>query len=1095
MRNLAPCIIIIALLASVSCGKKDEKRKDPAKTPAVAAAKVTVASLAELLTQGKTPEFVSQLAQLTALQVNDPVDGSGRTLAMIAAGKGDVPALKAIVEKAARLDVQDRQGRTALHHGAGSVPVVTFLLERKVSPDPVDAEGRTPLHAAIVSGRCEVVGLLLAAGANRDARDRAGLTPLHLAAALPDTACLATLLERKAGVNHADAAGLTPALAAASAGNLPALERLLTAGASLTKKTKRGDTAVHLAAGAKTLDVLKFLVEKKRQFQDVRNGQGQTPLHAAAMAGATEAAAWLLSKKANVGAKDKEGRTPLHAGAARGHLAMVKLLLEKKAQLDSPDFKKRTPLHVAIMAGKTEVANHLVAAGASLTLTDLEGFAALHHAIIAGDETLAGGIIEKSGKVDVPTKDGWTALHLAAHRGQEKMVRLLLGKGANIKARDRKGNHPWHLALDDTPPMFAGELAELKTELEERSSSGTPSTSGTPVAAKSGADAETLKAAIAWLEEEQKSASARRAGRQACARLLLEQGGDLEARDHSGRDGLQIAAASGMKDLFDLLRGKGLKGDKPDYRQRTLLYHAAIGGDLAIVKAAMEMGFTEVAFKYKRETPLHVAAQHNRAEVVEFLLGKGADVKAKATNGDSVVLYAARNLAVDAATALFAAGAPAVVSAEEPEESTGPGEGSDDEGDWRPPSGPGGDDSDYEEMPPEEGDGPGGSPDEAPGSATRFETVKMDGTALDVVFSAAVKNTEGKKGRTPRAFVLLRRQLRFLELLFDKGTPVRAEVKDEPIPLAAVLAGHRELVELLMEKDAKFKEDLGEIMLGAAIREHHYALAKHLLDQGILPQKGPENRALVQEILTDEALSDRAAALDVFGRLLPTVQDLDAQDEQGYTLLHFAVGTGTMDFVQAMLVLKPSLSKVDQTRETPVHVAVRNGMLKTVELLLTADPKAPEGERPFVPLAAGSGSVEVLQWLLRHGYKDVETGGGKVGGLFTAAKAGAWSAFQVLAEGRGEAMKAVDDEGATLAHYAAQGGSEKILKALQKAGLGFSVANKAGETPLHHAVKAGKSGAVAWLLKNGADPAAVDGTGKKAVDYADEALKPLFEGK
>jgi len=1089
MRNLTLCIIV-ALLASFSCGKKDEKRKDPAKTPAVAAAKVTVASLAELLTQGKTTEFISQLAQLTALQVNDPVDGSGRTLAMIAAGKGDVPALKAIVEKAARLDVQDRQGRTALHHGAGSVPVVTFLLERKVSPDPVDAEGRTPLHAAIVSGRCEVVGLLLAAGANRDARDRAGLTPLHLAAALTDTACLATLLERKAGVNHADAAGLTPALAAASAGNLPALERLLTAGASLTKKTRRGDTAVHLAAGAKTLDVLKFLVEKKRQFHDVRNGQGQTPLHAAAQAGATEAAAWLLSKKANVGAKDKEGRTPLHAGAARGHLAMVKLLLERKAQLDSPDFKKRTALHLAIMAGKTEVANHLVAAGASLTLTDLEGFAALHHAIIAGDETLAGGIIEKSGKVDVPTKDGWTALHLAAHRGQEKMVRLLLGKGANIKARDRKGNHPWHLALDDTPPMFAGELAELKTDLEEMTSS----TAGTPAAAKSGADAETLKAAISWLEEEQKTASARRAGRLACARLLLEQGGDLEARDHSGRDGLQIAAASGMKDLFDLLRGKGLKGDRPDYRQRTLLYHAAIGGDLAIVNAAMDMGFTEVAFKYKRETPLHVAAQHNRTEVVGFLLGKGADVKAKATNGDSVVLYAARNLAVDAAAALFAAGAPAVTSAEEPEESTGPGEGRDGEGDWRPPSGPGGDDSDYEEMPPEEGDGPGGSPDEAPGSATRFETVKMDGTALDVVFSAAVKNTMGKKGRTSRAFVLLRRQLRFLELLFDKGTPVRAALAETPIPVVAVLAGHRELVELLMKKDEKFKEDLGEMMLEAAVMQNHYGLARFFLDQEVKLEKGP-HRGLLQAILTDDGITDRAAALDVFTRLLPTLEDVDAQDDQGYTLLHFAVGTGAVDFVQAMLVLKPSLSKVDKTRETPVHVAVRNGLLKTVELLLTADPKAPEGDRPFVPLAAGSGSVEVLQWLLRHGYKDVETAGGKVGGLFTAAQAGAWSAFQVLAEGRGEALKAVDDEGNTLAHHAAAGGSEKILKALQKAGLGFTAANKAGETPLHVAVKAGKSGAVAWLLKNGADPAAVDGTGKKAVDYADEALKPIFENK
>ena len=371
----------------------------------------------------------------------------------------------------------------------------------------------------------------------------------------------------------------------------------------------------------------------------------------------------------------------------------------------------------------------------------------------------------------------------------------------------------------------------------------------------------------------------------------------------------------------------------------------------------------------------------------------------------------------------------------------------------------------------------------------------MDGTALDVVFAAAVKNTAGKKGRPPRAFVLLRRQLRFLGLLFDKGTPVRASLKDEPIPLVAVEAGHRELVELMMEKDAKLKEDRGELLLGMAVLGHHYGLARYFLDQGVLPAPDDENRVLLEAVLRDDAISDRAAALDVFTRLLPTLKDVDVQDDEGHTLLHYAVGTGSVDFVQAMLTAKPSLSKADKNQETPVHVAVSNGMQKTVELLLTVDPKVPEGERPFVPLAAGSGSVEVLQWLLKHGYKDVETAGGKVGGLFTAAQAGAWSAFQVLAEGRSESLKAVDEDGASIAHYAAAGGSEKILKALQKAGIGFNTANKAGETPLHVAAKAGKSGAVAWLLKNGADPAAADGAGKKAADYADEALKPLFEVK
>ncbi|MBU1412771.1 hypothetical protein KKC22_14770, partial [Myxococcota bacterium] len=69
MKTIVLCIIM-ALLASSACGKK-EKKKVPDKTPAPVAAKVTVASLAQLITAGQTAEFVKQLEQLTAILVND----------------------------------------------------------------------------------------------------------------------------------------------------------------------------------------------------------------------------------------------------------------------------------------------------------------------------------------------------------------------------------------------------------------------------------------------------------------------------------------------------------------------------------------------------------------------------------------------------------------------------------------------------------------------------------------------------------------------------------------------------------------------------------------------------------------------------------------------------------------------------------------------------------------------------------------------------------------------------------------------------------------------------------------------------------------
>ncbi len=1098
MKTIVLCIILV-LGFTISCGKK-ERSKGKDKTPAPAAAPVTVHSLAELVRSGRTAEFTVQLAELTAIQINDAVDGTGMTLAMLAAKKGNIEALKAIVGKAARLDLQDRSGATALHHGVAFVPVIQLLLERKVDPDKADLEDRTALHAAIAMGRCDVMNLLLAAGANRNARDRQGTTPLHLAAAQADAACLSGLLERKANVNASDVSGLTPVLAAAQAGNVTALELLIKAGASISKRTKKGDTALHLCVEAKTPEVLKYLVEKKKQDPDPKNAQGQTPLHAAAQAGNGQAVIYLLSKKAYVGAKDRDGRIPLHAAAGRGRLDVVRLLLEKKTWIDNTDFRKRTPLMLAIMNGKVEVASYLVTQGASLQISDNEGFTALHHAIVADNQALATAIIEKSGKIDVPTKSGLSPLHLAASRGQEKMVRLLVDKGANLRGKDRRGNHPFHLALDDTPPLFPGEPDDLKAKL---------------AALAPAADPALLKAQIAWLEERKRDDEARRNGRIACARLLIEKGSDLTARDHSGRDALQAAAASGMKELFDWLRGKGLKGDKPDFRMRTLLYHAAIGGNLEIVKAAMDMGFTEVAFKYKREVPLHVAAEFNRQEVIRFLLGKGSQVDALSTGGETALLYAAKNFSHQAAAALLDAGATNV----------------------SPPSlgEPGGDTAGEKEPAGEPGD-PGDSGDsdedalrtEALAELNRMETKgardEPDRTPFAFVFNETLKNTTGSKGRTLGAGILLNRQLAFLELLFKKGSSPDALLGDEPIAWHAAKAGHLELMTLILDQKPALKYEGGEPLAMAALHESHYELTQFLLERGLVPAKDPANLEALRFILNDERITNRAAALAVFTALLKTVDDLNAVGESGDSLLHSAVAAGRIDFVQVLLSAGPSLDLVNKAGETPAHTAVRGGSLKMVALFLDKEPRVAQGALAFVPLAAGS--LEVLQWLLKKGYRDIETADGKVSGLFLAASAGNWAAFQLLSNGRAEALKALDADGASIAHYAAIGGSEKIVKALEKAGISFATPDKNGKTPLHAAaargagcgvievfrklaevikaadadkntplhlaVKARNTCMIEWLVNNGADPGAVDGAGKKPADYADDAIKPLL---
>ena len=88
--------------------------------------------------------------------------------------KGDIPAVKATVEKSPRLvEARDGQGLTLLHYAAyGQSPdLVEFLIDKGAKPDAADPDGDTPLHIAAMSDRTEVAAALLKRGAAVEARN------------------------------------------------------------------------------------------------------------------------------------------------------------------------------------------------------------------------------------------------------------------------------------------------------------------------------------------------------------------------------------------------------------------------------------------------------------------------------------------------------------------------------------------------------------------------------------------------------------------------------------------------------------------------------------------------------------------------------------------------------------------------------------------------------------------------------------------------------------------------------------------------------------------------------------------------------------
>jgi Tol biopolymer transport system component len=117
--------------------------------------------------------------------------------------------------------------------------------------------------------------------------------------------------------------------------------------------------------------VAKYLVSKGADVNAKDKG-GSTPLHNAVFEETinecVDVVEFLISKGADVNAKDKDGRTPLHiaafVAAIKGDVDVVKFLVSKGADVNAKDKDGRTPLDWAKDVEETDVIKYLESVGA-----------------------------------------------------------------------------------------------------------------------------------------------------------------------------------------------------------------------------------------------------------------------------------------------------------------------------------------------------------------------------------------------------------------------------------------------------------------------------------------------------------------------------------------------------------------------------------------------------------------------------------------------------------------------------------------------------------------------------------------------------------
>mmetsp|Transcript_41253 Transcript_41253/g.81375 ORF Transcript_41253/g.81375 Transcript_41253/m.81375 type:complete len:298 (+) Transcript_41253:735-1628(+) len=279
------------------------------------------------------------------------------------------------------------------------------------------------------------------------------------------------LVERGAGLEvrreGAGKEGGKRALHIACREGKPAIaEFLVCSGTELEAATDIGVTPLYYAAQAGLTGLVRILLKRSVDVHAKTTDDRQTSIFAAIKNGNMDMVELLLDHGAMVNERTEFQESPLFYTAfpfnyiPRDHREIAELLISRGAEIDARDVYGQTVLHVAARNGALGVLEALLANGADIHATDNVGFSALHCvALLANEdsEETGRGLFEKK-------------LHI---------VELLVSRGIDVGALNEEGDTALDFAEDDQPadsPMLAFlrglAPAQEQQEVEEEEDAG-----------------------------------------------------------------------------------------------------------------------------------------------------------------------------------------------------------------------------------------------------------------------------------------------------------------------------------------------------------------------------------------------------------------------------------------------------------------------------------------------------------------------------------------------------------------------------------------------------------------------------------------------
>ncbi len=498
----------------------------------------------------------------------------------------------AVAISAAGSDVADAVMR-------GDVPALRALIQKKADVNAPQTDGATAIHWAVYRDNVQAVDLLVAAGANVKVANREGATPLAMATLYGNAAIVERLLKAGADAKQKGPNGETLLMFAGRNGRVDLVKRFVAAGVDVNaREMLRGTTALMWATEQHHPDAVKTLLEA-----------GADPGIASGPAGLPQN---YMAPRTNVRAVE-ESRQRRARAAAAGRSYEEQLAFERSQQPparprggQAPDqgFPGQPPpedndliqaglvgsggggltaLVFAAREGDLESARALLDAGAKINQTTEYGWTPLLTAINNRNYALASMLLDRGADANLANKGGWTPLYIATdNRNIEggdypvpkpdldhlEIIRKLLENGANPNARIRDNTltrtiFTMQWFFEDGATAFiraaqSSDTALLKLLLQFKADP--------TLKTNYGDNALTAAGGIGWVEgvtyERSKEENVE------ALRLLLDLGLDPNSANNEGRTALMGAALKGRNAAVQLLVDRGAKLDQRDRGSR-----------------------------------------------------------------------------------------------------------------------------------------------------------------------------------------------------------------------------------------------------------------------------------------------------------------------------------------------------------------------------------------------------------------------------------------------------------------------------------------------------------------------------------------------